>query len=71
MTTLPTDESVINSSSSRQAILQLWEQGLIALSAEELDKIVLGIDTSRDWGLPVNNPLEGFNPDDFDGFECN
>ncbi len=69
MTTLPEAAHIINNS-SRHAILRQWEQGLVSLSCEDLDWVAFGIDTSRDWGMPCSELPEGFNPDDFDGFEC-
>jgi hypothetical protein len=56
--------------STRADLLRQWEQGLISLSLEDLDWVMLGIDTSRDFGMPVTEVDEGFNPDDFDDFEC-
>ena len=47
-----------------------WRQGLISLSAEELDWAMFGINTSSEFGMPVSGPHEDFNPDDFDDFEC-
>ena len=50
--------------------MRQWKQGLISLSAEELDWAMFGIDTSREFGMPVSDVHEDLNPDDFDDFEC-
>ncbi len=65
MTTMPS--TII---SSRADIMHQWKQGLISLSAEELDWATFGIDTSREFGMPVSDVHEDLNPDDFDDFEC-
>jgi hypothetical protein len=66
MTTVPSTNII----SSRADIMRQWKQGLISLSAEELDWAMFGIDTSREFGMPVSDVHEDLNPDDFDDFEC-
>jgi hypothetical protein len=66
MTTMPSTNII----SSRADIMHQWRQGLISLSAEELDWAMFGINTSSEFGMPVSGPHEDFNPDDFDDFEC-
>ena len=60
MTTLP-------SFLSGTAAYEAWRQGRLSLSAEELDFVMFGIDTTNDFGYAGK---VDFNVEDFNDFEC-